>query len=225
MCRIIRRNNVDTKTIDFIADLPEPPTLLGVIVGDCLHNLRSSLDHLVWQLVEANPPHHGTVNNQFPIYRLESDFHSNAGRRLAGVPANAIEDIKRLQPYMVGNSYKFHPLWQLNELVNVDKHRTLMLTSAVLRDWQMYLGNPDFIMPRFAYSSTEISYHGAIIATVPFDAFTNPDEVEMHFINQGYLIASKDALPIDRGIDETLDSLIDFVKDEVVPRFRHFFNH
>jgi hypothetical protein len=29
----------------------EPPTRIGLLIGDCLHNLRSGLDHLVWQLI------------------------------------------------------------------------------------------------------------------------------------------------------------------------------
>src|SRR4051812_7680913 len=28
----------------------DPPLALGVLIGDCLQNMRSALDHLVWQL-------------------------------------------------------------------------------------------------------------------------------------------------------------------------------
>lgn len=31
-----------------------PMEELGVLIGDCLHDLRSALDHIVWQLVESN---------------------------------------------------------------------------------------------------------------------------------------------------------------------------
>src|SRR6266700_3295672 len=32
----------------------QPPLILPLIVGEVLHQLRGSLDHLAWQLVEAN---------------------------------------------------------------------------------------------------------------------------------------------------------------------------
>lgn len=49
------------------------PLLCSVICGDAIHNLRSALDHLVWQLVlaEGNKPDRW---NQFPIYADPDDF-------------------------------------------------------------------------------------------------------------------------------------------------------
>jgi hypothetical protein len=46
-----------------------PPLRLSVLLGDFLHNLRSSLDHLAWQLVLANggTPKSGPGGTQFPI--------------------------------------------------------------------------------------------------------------------------------------------------------------
>src|SRR5687768_16381875 len=33
-------------------DVPDPPEVLGVLIGDCVHNLVSALDHLVCLLSE-----------------------------------------------------------------------------------------------------------------------------------------------------------------------------
>src|SRR6267378_798859 len=44
----------------------EPPPRLSVILGDCLHNLRSALDHIAWQLVLANGEKPGR-DTAFPI--------------------------------------------------------------------------------------------------------------------------------------------------------------
>src|SRR5689334_20404507 len=43
-----------------------PPLHLGILLGDCLHNLRSCLDHIVWQvtLLDGAKPNRQT---QFPI--------------------------------------------------------------------------------------------------------------------------------------------------------------
>src|SRR4051812_8089914 len=54
--------------------VPSVPLRLCVIVGDLVHNLRSALDHLVWQLVllEGRTP---GGHNRFPIYKDVDVFH------------------------------------------------------------------------------------------------------------------------------------------------------
>lgn len=52
LCEITGEKNCDDSTesmvvVDYYARFPDPTLLLSVIAGDCLHNLRSALDHLV----------------------------------------------------------------------------------------------------------------------------------------------------------------------------------
>ncbi|MDQ3756434.1 MAG: hypothetical protein M3394_01100 [Actinomycetota bacterium] len=108
-----------------------PPVRLGVILGDYIHNLRSALDHLVWQLVlvEDNTPGKWT---EFPLFSSEPNFRSKveAPRRrgkespLLGVGDRAFAIIKSCQPY--------HPppepgavniLSVLHKFSNIDKHQ------------------------------------------------------------------------------------------------------
>jgi hypothetical protein len=58
----------------------KPTGEIGVIAGDAVHNLRSALDHLAWQLALLNTakPHPRT---QFPIARSESEFFDAAQAR------------------------------------------------------------------------------------------------------------------------------------------------
>ena len=67
-------------------DRDEPETLYeySVVVGEVAHNLRSSLDHLVWQLVIANggSPDH---RNAFPIISRESDYQKQSESKLRGL--------------------------------------------------------------------------------------------------------------------------------------------
>lgn len=51
-----------------------PPRLLSVIIGDCVGNLRSALDYIVWEL--ANRFHSKSLNPErdkvyFPIYKTD----------------------------------------------------------------------------------------------------------------------------------------------------------
>src|SRR5215212_3239531 len=54
-----------------------PPLRLSILVGDCFHNIRSSLDHLAWQLVLADG---GTPTKRvFPSSRTKEVFESSRG--------------------------------------------------------------------------------------------------------------------------------------------------
>jgi hypothetical protein len=51
-------------------DAPPTPLLWSVMSGNVVHNLRSALDHLVWQMVLAHDvqaPKDGPKGNAFPI--------------------------------------------------------------------------------------------------------------------------------------------------------------
>src|SRR5262245_38750186 len=61
----------------------DPPERLGVILGDVLHNTRSALDHLVWQLVILNrgTPKGGARGNAFPAARTEDAWRTAQERQ------------------------------------------------------------------------------------------------------------------------------------------------
>jgi hypothetical protein len=116
-----------------------PPARWGAIAGDCVHNLRSALDHIAWDLAsdgDGNAPYH----TEFPIFVDREKFFQ---RTKAGEPArgsglrkiDAITDlnlqtaIKRLQPFQSEHPTR-HPLWILHELDNLDKHRALRPVTA-----------------------------------------------------------------------------------------------
>lgn len=108
-----------------------PPPEIGVIVGDYVHNVRSALDQLVWQLVIANGAAPGR-HNQFPIAITEDNFIQNAvtgapGRpgMLAGLSDSAVKFIERQQPYKRGLDAPSHPFAILQGLWNADKHQAI----------------------------------------------------------------------------------------------------
>jgi hypothetical protein len=134
-CRLVGKKNIETDGVEFFADFPDPPSMLSLMIGDCLYNLRCDLDYLVWQLVESNPPNRGSARNQFPICESAERFRQQLQRgRLSGVPPTAQTIIERAQPYHGVNNLHFSRLLGLNYLANIDKHRTLVLMHA-LRTW------------------------------------------------------------------------------------------
>ncbi len=106
----------------------EPPISLGVVVGDVIHNFRSSLDHLAWQLalLTTNTPHEGT---EFPIYKDggpgQNCFYPRGVKKILSLPQHAQKLIEAIQPYKARNP-KDSPLWLLQKISNIDKHRLVV---------------------------------------------------------------------------------------------------
>jgi hypothetical protein len=105
------------------------PGRLPIIIGDCLQNLRSALDYLIWELVLAAQNTPGR-HNMFPVCgTLEAFNNQLAKSRLKGVNPDAIEEIKNLQPYHSGKDFDKAMLWVLDDLCNINKHRRVLLTG------------------------------------------------------------------------------------------------
>jgi hypothetical protein len=107
-----------------------PPTDLALVIGDYLHNLRSALDHLAWELVIASGGK-PSPRTEFPIYK-DARVYQRKTSGIAIRPCIAPHVgtfIEGLQPYHQGDDALLHPLWILHELSNIDKHRTLHLAS------------------------------------------------------------------------------------------------
>jgi len=109
------------------------PLRFGVLLGDCVHNLRSSLDHTVWQttLLDGGVPDHRT---QFPIAsRSEDQFERMADAGIPGLSDEHRQIIKSAQPYHRGADARTHPLSVLADLSNTDKHQVVNTAYSFMR--------------------------------------------------------------------------------------------
>lgn len=114
-----------------------PPLRLGVILGDIVHDLRSALDHLVWQLVLAagNDPEREpwpmfVVCSQRAAWDKARDTRKGL---LRAISAEAAARIRRVQPFVTHPSNPaLAPLHRLHNLWNHDKHRLVTPTAAAL---------------------------------------------------------------------------------------------
>jgi hypothetical protein len=110
----------------------QPPVSLRRHVSACLSNLRPILDYIAWQLGTRSPARPLTESDekriQFPIVADPAKFQDSVKhlKGVCGVPAAAINEIERVQPYNAG----FEPIGTLSQLVNEDKHRLPVLTVA-----------------------------------------------------------------------------------------------
>jgi hypothetical protein len=114
---------------------------IALIMGDFVNCLRSSLDHLAWQLAlyGGRTP---TRDTCFPICERDTiDVQVKIAKSTFGFPDEAVSTIKSLQPYKSGEDFKISHLWRLNLLWNIDKHRHLM-PHSVVSGWQFKLDSP-----------------------------------------------------------------------------------
>jgi hypothetical protein len=115
-------NDPDTGSVKtrFLGE-PSPPTRIGAIVGDVVHNLRSALDVAAWQLAIANDEA-GVLKERnqvaFPLTRCAEEF-KKPHRALKFFSESGREVIERLQPYQSS----MEALGWLRDLSNADKHR------------------------------------------------------------------------------------------------------
>jgi hypothetical protein len=119
------------------AAVATPPLRWGVMSGNVVHNLRSALDHLVWQLVTLNgeKPRSGMGGNRFPIFDKDPvDFAKATKASLRGVHPDHRARIEGFQPYKRPNGLapEDNPFAALDFLWNQDKHRALDIPTLGL---------------------------------------------------------------------------------------------
>src|SRR5215204_6186791 len=111
-----------------VASMPDSfQRRVAVIVGDLVHNLRSGLDQLAWQLVldcSGRPTKPGEIKRiKFPI---ETDRERLARTyTFSKISPSDQALLDRAQPYNGLDDAELHGLTILEELSNRDKHRTL----------------------------------------------------------------------------------------------------
>lgn len=122
-------HNYATRKMEWILvrDTPVPPNV-STVAGDAIQNLRSTLDHLAWQLVLSNNQTPTNITG-FPIAASLQEYTSRKVRRkVEGMQPDVIAAIDRLRPYSDGNAL----LWRLHSLNNRDKHRLLLSAASAV---------------------------------------------------------------------------------------------
>ena len=186
---------------------------LCLIVGDIFYNMRSSLDQLVWSLarIKGFPG-----KTQWPTVEvLTKDTLNSFTKQLTGVPDEAICEIRYLQPYNRGDAFKTHPLWRLDEMCNLDKHRRMAFKSNAL---QVYFPN---LTPRDHASGivTIDSDDEGGVATIPIALKSKLDFNPTASVSIEFGGDISGICEPPQGIAE----IYNFIAQKVFPRFTRFF--
>jgi len=162
---------------------PQMPLTWGVMLGEIVHDLRSALDHAIFQLT-LNYVHREISGTGFPISDDPTSWDKRGGKRqadnplaydwrcamyqLRGVGPGVVEYIKRLQPYSTQDP-KSSPLLALHALWNQDKHRLIHAWGLELdqgRSEIRYEGPP---RPHKVLFETGVLHDGDKAASITFD--------------------------------------------------------
>lgn len=204
-----------------------PPTSLGLIAGDCIHNLRAALDNLAFELALAGAE--GPLSSKaerdsgFPIFDKDPTEGTDPrplrkfDNMIRCISPRAQAAIQRLQPYCRGEAFHSDPLWQLNELSNVEKHR-LPHTATLNNVSTLTFFVPDGIGAEEVQSLFAWFDGSAPIAQYPaFDS--TGAEVHVDF-TPAFDVAFTKGAPQrlwGRSIPGTLESFQRYIVNEVLP--------
>lgn len=198
------------------------PLPISLLFGDVLLSIQSSLDYLIWELVEFSGIEKPSTSNQFPIVESRNLFEEEIGRkRLRGVPFQAVALIEGMQPYHSAKGLHDSPLFALKTLANIYKHRYLPLSALAAR-----LAPPDletFVIDGATYAR----------ATQIFDQPFDPDEEFGPFgvvgnqidlkASYAMVIVLRDAPYRGREVTSLLGWICTTAADIVIPQFEQFF--
>lgn len=108
----------------------------GPIIGDAVHNLRSALDHLAWAVACPESRRRAAGAIGFPVLFDHPDESTYARDQLRGKLGHLRPEfhavIEAVQPFNTRDLH--HPLWLLNQMWNVDKHRTVHVSGFMFSD-------------------------------------------------------------------------------------------
>lgn len=199
------------------------PARLPIIIGDCIQNLRSSLDYLVWELVLAAKNVPGK-HNMFPICKTLDAFNNQVTkqRRLDGVAPDAVAEIESLQPYHEGQDFDKTVLWVIEDFCNINKHRRLLVISlrAGMGDIETKtIAGQLFIHVDFsALKKDKIG---------PFPIVDGPSGcgVQMKMdSNIVAFLAFGEGAALNMEVSLVLNGLFDYIGFTVLPKFERFFS-
>jgi hypothetical protein len=209
----------------------QPKPHFGAIVGDCIQNLRSALDYLIYAL--SAPPNGSPPPNAalcaFPITSDKPSFDDKrTQQRITELDSKAQSLVRWWQPYRRGTTFASHPLWLLHELSNWDKHRLLLVATTIATSSKIGLSVPARGL-RF-WLRHEPLEDGAPVAKLDYSkAHTavfgggTTTEVDVD-ATLGYGVSFLNGPASGIGVTYLLEEeLIPFVEGRVIPSFMRFF--
>ncbi len=194
-----------------------PPMRMGMIVADAVHNLRSALDMIAWQLALAgpNPPPDDDTATAFPICTHPDAWEGNHTQRMIErIPDYAVQMIKSFQPYNRPNGLL--RLGFVQAFDNWAKHKTIPGLFSFHTSRIRPTGPYEIIEANIgaAFEDGDVICRSRPLTSYPQERFRAYFMCHVSFAKvgpgQGYPL-------------ELLDSTYEDIRNKILPAFKGFF--
>lgn len=126
-----KRDPQSRRLIYFISRADPCPNGIPVVAGEVIQNLMTALDHLAFQLVCREvgdaPPNVSKI--YFPIGADAATYKRDSRKKMLGAHVDTLALLDTLTPYKSGDDL----VWQLQQINNIDKHRTLVTAGGAFQ--------------------------------------------------------------------------------------------
>jgi hypothetical protein len=205
-----------------------PPLEIAVLVGELLYQVRSTLDHIFFDLVERNYAHGQLPSGwerkcQFPLLMKRPKAFGGPGPvprqhfepSVMGLTDDAFTYIESLQPYHAERQAS-QLLRLLVQLSNIDKHRRLNTTVLLVTVQERVVTQKGFI----SMASRPMLDHGTKIETPRHEPEVVADamDVKREFLPKIAFDEPTVGPPVP--IETVMNQLPTFVMGMVVPVFK-----
>jgi hypothetical protein len=205
-----------------------PDPMIPVIIGECLYDLRSALDHLA----VAMAPRNRKASAAFPVettdpwetdatgaFVYDEERRRSFTSKIKGIPAEAVAMITKAQPYQRENSV-LETLSLISRLENADKHRQLIVLGHGVVDARSVVTVGGEIIKQ---ETAGFRPDGADIAKFGFrDRVPRESEVTVKISGTATIaieVAGADGYFV---MPQSLEALIGWMRDSVIPEFTPF---
>ncbi|SON57871.1 hypothetical protein HDIA_4330 [Hartmannibacter diazotrophicus] len=232
-CRVFLTSEFFEKKLDMkngtfivrFGEIQPFPDKIAVLIGEAAYLLRSSLDHLMFQLAKPEPGKEHNV--EFPIVSSKEKFKSTHWK-MPGVPRGVRSRVESVQPYHSRKRPNAKFLWQLRDLNNWDKHR-LPPIHMYSFDGSGVTFKVDGPQGRIIDHKTFKGYseEGKIIATAKPTGYWNAGEMVYPEFKIGFAPVFDHQMPKsirDRHPLDVIAGAGNFIEHEVIPMFEEFFS-
>ena len=183
------------------------PENIPLVAGDVIHNMRSALDHAIYEIAGGDGKN--MRNIYFPFGKSLDSFKNNLNnlnKKSSNLSDNVKSFLLELKPYKGGNDV----LYTLHELDIMDKHRMLVIVDVISNQFhgQFSCDHPIKI-------STELlgSLHQGIhIFTIPANA-TFEQNIQLSYALSFGEIHSIKHQPMIDVLQQQLETTRDIIKE------------
>ncbi len=219
-CELVMDCDVQSHEHRFrLAIFESPPDDLNIPISECVHSLRSALDHIGYRLavnVGGDPPPNET-NSGFPICRDPTHFARSLPNKIGkpkAIPAAMRTALEAAQPYNGGDAANL-PI--LENLHDCDKHRFPPLLAAVGEVLELHIGT--FTGSALQGPLMGPLEHNAVVVRFTPDPLT---EVDMN-LRIRFDVAFGSGYPGDgRNVISFLTTTLDYIGASILPALTPF---